>query len=92
MEKIMSLYVLVESIPIILALYALLKLSMLQRNNIEIILCKILAILMIICQSTWVQIYMTGLSAVLPIIDKFWIGFNILSMVLILLIANRNKS
>ena len=85
----MLLNVILDSLPIVIAIYALLNMPRVVINNAEVVICKILCILMILCQSIWIQTYMSGFSLILPIINKLWDVFNLLSMVLIVILFSR---
>lgn len=84
--------VILDSLPILIAVYALLNMSRVNANSSEIIIGKLLCILMIICQSIWIQSYVSGFNIVIPLVNKLWDLFNILSMTLIVILSNRLKN
>ncbi len=84
--------VILDSLPILIAIYALLNMSRINTNNSEIIISKIICILMIICQSIWIQSYVSGFNIVIPLVNKLWDLFNILTMFLVIMLSNRLKN
>lgn len=86
----MDISILFDLVPIALAFVAILALRD-CANTTEIKLSRAAAIILIICQSTWMHSYMNDFPVVLSVIDKLWTVFNSLAMILILVIASQYK-
>lgn len=89
-EQNMDISILFDLVPIALAFVAILALRD-CANTTEIKLSRAAAIILIICQSTWMHSYMNDFPVVLSVIDKLWTVFNSLAMILILVIASQYK-
>lgn len=77
-----------DLVPIILAVIAIVMLRD-CINTSEIKLARACAILLIICQSTWMQSYLIEFSLLNSIVDRIWTIFNSLAMILIVVIATK---
>ena len=88
----MLLNAILDGLPILIAIYALLNMTKINKNDCEVIIAKILCILMILCQSIWMQSYISGFNFVIPLVNKLWDMFNILSMILIVILSNRLRN
>ena len=80
-----------DLIPIALACYVLIKISMLPCKSPIILLSALLAIVFIICQSAWIFSYIQGFELVVSSLDLLWTVFNGLVMILILLIIKEKS-
>lgn len=79
-----------DFIPVALAVLALYNLSFVRRNLI-IVLLKLSAVLLIICQTTWIHSYLNNFSMITSLMDNLWTVFNSLVMIVALLIARESK-
>lgn len=84
----MSLGLFLDIIPVTLAVYALFKLSYIKNNDTDILLSRIAACLLILCQLTWIQSYLNQFDIIQSFIDKLWAIFNTVVMILVIVIAN----
>ena len=83
--------VIFDAIPIILAVIGIYQFQFLVlRSRIEY-LAVICAILLIICQSSWIISYILEKSIVLTIVDKLWSVFNVIAMILVIYIIQGMK-
>ena len=79
-----------DMIPVVLAIIALYKLSFVRRNLI-IVLLKLAAIILIICQTTWIHSYLNNYSMIESLMDNLWTVFNSIVMIVAILISNQVK-
>ena len=79
-----------DAIPVILAIIVVYKLSFVRRTML-IMLCKLAALLLIICQTTWIHSYLNNFPMVLSIMENLWTVFNTLVMTIFLLIAEQQE-
>jgi hypothetical protein len=82
--------ILLDLIPVLLAIYALYLLSGIDSIH-EVYFAKITAILLIICQTTWIHSYMFDIQSIKSVIDVFWTIFNTSAMVLAILVALNHR-
>lgn len=82
--------ILLDFIPMGMAIYAILKLQT-SKSNSETTIAMSAAILLLVCQSTWMHSYLNGFDMVTSIMDKLWSIFNSVCMILVIIVANRNQ-
>lgn len=81
-----------DTIPVILAVIALVKLYQLDVHNITVSLSRISCILLIICQVTWIHSYINHFPLINSLIDNLWTVFNSVVMILILINTSNLKA
>lgn len=79
-----------DMIPVILAAYAIYRLSFVRRTAI-VMLSKVAALVLIVCQTTWIHSYLNHFAMITSMMDNLWTVFNTLVMVIILLIARQQE-
>ena len=86
----MNYSVMFDLIPVFMAGYALYILQG-TCNSTETVVSKIAAVLLIICQSTWIHAYTNDFPLVQSAMDHLWTVFNSVVMLLVIMIAYRNR-
>jgi hypothetical protein len=81
----------IDLIPVLMAGYALILLSRTRSFTTEVLLARVTAILLIICQLTWIQSYLNSFDIGTTIADRMWAVFNGCVMMMAILIARRNS-
>ena len=81
----------VDLIPVLMAGYALILLSRTRFFTAEVLLAKITAILLIMCQLTWIQSYLNSFDMGTTIADRLWGVFNSCVMLMAIMVAKRNS-
>lgn len=77
-----------DLVPVVIAIYALYRLNFIRRTAI-IWLSKLAAILLIVCQTTWIHAYLNEFSIVNTVIDHLWTVFNTIVMIILVLISKK---
>lgn len=82
--------VIFDIVPMIIAGYAIFALAS-SRTNTETIIARMCAVLLIICQSTWIHSYLNNFKIVESFADSLWTLFNTVAMILAIIVAHRNR-
>ncbi len=82
---------LLDMLPVGLACYALIKLYKVKHNSLLIVLSKSSAVLLIICQLSWIHSYLNHFSLVTSFFDNVWSIFNSIVMLMVLVVAEKES-
>lgn len=81
----------IDIIPVILAVIVLIRIQTLSVKDTVIKLARLSAVLLIICQTTWIQSYLKGFDLVASAMDSLWTVFNTIVMFLILFVIRQKE-
>lgn len=79
----------IDFIPVVLAVYALIKMQSTKVVDTLTRLGQFAALLLIVAQTTWIQSYLKGFDLVTSAVDGIWTIFNAVVMLIVIMIANR---
>lgn len=80
---------LLDIVPLVLAIYALLRLYTVTKQTVVVFLARVISVLLILCQVTWIHSYLNHFELVTSFIDSLWSVFNAVVMILILVVTEQ---
>lgn len=85
-----SIQLVIDLIPVILAGIALFRFQQVRHRSPELYLTASIAILLIVCQSSWIFSYILNKPLVTTSVDYLWTLFNSIVMILMIRIIRGN--